>query len=131
MWPLNSFNFLTLIITKIIRPRIINPNVAIVYHYILHVHLIMLVDTTSLPLICCNAILVIKEFHFACQHIICITITATTNDIITVMNRKNIYCTIIKKGIFVQIQIIINMLISQIKDFFFMLILVQKVLQKF
>ena len=44
--------------------------------------------TASVTLICCNAILVTKDFNFAFLHMIYITITITTNDIIKVINRK-------------------------------------------
>ena len=70
------------------RPKITNPNVAIVYHFVLQVHSIMSMGTAFVPLICCNAILVTKDFNFASLHIMYITINVTTNNIITVMNKN-------------------------------------------
>ena len=90
-------------------PKITKPNVATVYHCVLHVHSVLCIlemcsclDTTSASLICCKAILVTKDFYFVCLHTIYITVAITSNDIITVSNRKNIYCIVIKKGIFVR-----------------------------
>ena len=49
-------------------------------------------------LICCKARLVTKDFNFVYLHIIYITIDITTNKIIAVTNRKNVYGISIKKG---------------------------------
>ena len=76
-------------------------NVTIAYHciiqYYAYVKICSCLNTTSAPLICCNVILVNKDFNFVCLHTIYITITVTTNDIITVTNRKHLLYSYLKR----------------------------------
>ena len=76
-------------------PKIDRLNVHTVYHWILQAHSISCViemcsclANEPTPLICCKARLVTIDFNFVCLHIIYITIDVTTNEIITVTNRK-------------------------------------------
>ena len=98
---LNNLNFLTFVVMIKIIPNRTNSTIAIVYHCVLQVQWTSLIiscsNTTSVPFICCQAILVTKDINLACLHTIYETIAETTNDIKAVKKRKNIYCIAIKK----------------------------------
>ena len=105
---LNSFYFLAFRIMKIIVPKIDRLNMHIVYHWILQVHSISCVTETCSCLVtvptslnCCKTRLVTKDFNLVCLHIMHKTIDVTTNEIIAVINRKNVYSIIVRKGVFV------------------------------
>ena len=125
--PQDSFIFLAFRIMKIDMPKIDRLNMYIVYYWILQVHSISCIiemcsclATVPTSLICCKARLVTKDFNFVCLHIIYKTIIVTTNEIITVTNRK------INKEFFYQ-NLNHYYAFFQVKNFLFMLKLVNKV----
>ena len=107
--PLNIFSFLNFMITKSTKPQIDILNIKTVYHCILQVHSILctglaffFVATTPTSFICCKARLVTKVLSFLCLHNIFMTTVVTSNEIITVANRKSSNNIVVEKEIFVR-----------------------------
>ena len=80
---------------KITIPNIDRLNMHIVYHWILQIYSISYSTETCSCLVtvftslnCCNVRLVNKDFNFACLYIMKRSIKVTTNEIISVTNRK-------------------------------------------
>ena len=106
--PLKSFKFLNFSTMKITMPKNDKLSMIIVYHCILQVHSISCtietcscLATVPTSFICYKASLATSNISVVCLHNIYITIVATTNEIITVTNRKIVYSIIVEKEIFV------------------------------
>ena len=128
--PLHSFIFHVCTMTKNNRPKSDKLGIKIVYHCILQVHstfgeMPSCMVTVPTSFICCKARLDTSILSFACLHSMWITKIVANNEIITVTNRKT---SIVKLLNFVrQFWISYGMPFFQIKNFLFIVVLVNKV----